>query len=44
MGSDKEGSSVMTAIPIDSPVRADYDRDYKSLERMNIKRYFGKGD
>jgi phosphonate transport system substrate-binding protein len=44
MGSDSGSRSLMTAVQIDSPVRADYDRDYKPLERMNINRYFGKGD
>jgi phosphonate transport system substrate-binding protein len=44
MGADSRSRSLMTTVQLDSPVPADYDRDYKSLERMNIKRYFGKGD
>jgi phosphonate transport system substrate-binding protein len=44
IASDSGSRPLMTAIPIDSPVRADYDRDYKQLERMNIKRYFGTGN
>ncbi|MDH4232974.1 MAG: phosphate/phosphite/phosphonate ABC transporter substrate-binding protein [Nitrospirota bacterium] len=44
MASDGEGRSLMARIPLDSPVMADYDRDYRTLEQMNIRRYFGKGD
>ena len=44
MGSDGGCQSLMTAILLNAPVRADYDRDYRKLEQMNIKRYFGPTD
>ncbi|MDH4230510.1 MAG: phosphate/phosphite/phosphonate ABC transporter substrate-binding protein [Nitrospirota bacterium] len=41
MVSDSEALLIMREILLDSPVRADYERDYGALEKMNIERYFG---
>lgn len=37
-------SEILRPVQIESPVRADYQRDYQVLEKLDISRYFGQVD
>ena len=39
MAGDKEGASLLEAVMLPRPVKADYGRDYARLEQINLKKY-----
>jgi len=44
LGEDEKNFEMLNKIQIPKPVRADYNRDYKPLEKLNLEKYVVRGE